>query len=352
MKRIVVACQGGALHAAFTVGVLRRILQVSEANPGYQLIGFSGTSAGALCAVACWYGLHQGGPAQAVDTLSRVWEDFAAQTPVEQIFNQWLVSTLRLQGKGVVPEVKFSPYAPFFPLVIEQMRYLGYRREFVDYTTLLEKHIDFARARQFVAEPRLLVGAVNVLSGDCKAFDSKKGEISAEAIRASGSIPGLGARAVEIEGNLYWDGLYSQNPPIRNFLADPESAAEKPDEIWLIQLNPKSRPTEPKAVEDIQDRDNELAANLALEQEKKFIEKVNEWVAAGYLPRDDYKTITVQTITLSPALSQELDFASKLDRSQAFINRLMADGQMQAQAFLDNWLVENSQHLQQRAVLP
>ena len=333
MKKIAIACQGGALHAAFTAGALKKILQ-NSAQKEIEIMGLSGTSAGALCAVTCWYGLLTGGPAEAINKLDAMWHDFAAQTPAEQFFNGWLVSTLQLQGQGVIPEIKFSPYAPFFPLVLKQLELTGFRPEFVDYTALLEKHVNFAEVNRPISAPWLLIGAVNILSGDFKAFDSKKAEITVDAVRASGAIPGFGTRAVEINEAIYWDGVYSQNPPVRNFVADPEQAADKPDEIWVIQINPKTRQTNPTTVEDIQDRDNELAANLSLEQERGFIESVNKWVAAGYLPVDRYKPVAVKTIEMSSNLSKELTFASKLNRSREFIETLMADGERQAETFL------------------
>lgn len=333
MKRIAIACQGGALHAAFTAGVLKKILE-KAIEKKFEIMGLSGTSAGALCAVACWYGLLKGGPTEAIKKLGDIWADFAACTPAEQVFNTWLVSTLRLQGKGLAPEIKFSPYAPFFPMLIKQMELIGFRKEFVDYTALLEKHINFGDVNKSISDPWLLIGAVNVRSGQFKAFDSKKAEITVEAVRASGAIPGLGVRAVKVKGEVYWDGLYSQNPPIQNFVAEPALAANKPDEIWVIQINPETCQEEPTSVEDIQDRDNELAANLSLQQELGFIKKVNEWVNAGYLPPNKYKEVAVETIAMSAEISNRLDFASKLDRSQAFIKELMADGEKQAKAFL------------------
>lgn len=339
MTKIAIACQGGALHAAFTAGVLRKILAQQEQR-NYDIMGLSGTSAGALCAVAAWYGLLTGGPTAAIKTLDAVWADFAAVTPTEQTFNSWLVTTLRLQSPWVAANVQSSPYAPFFPALIDQLRLTGVRKEFVDYSALLEKHIDFSAVKRPVSQPWLLIGAINILSGDFKAFDSKKSEISVDAVRASGAIPAFGSRAVRVSKNLYWDGVYSQNPPVRNFLADPATATDKPDEIWIIQINPKTRSSEPKTVAEIEDRDNELAANLSLEQEKQFIEKVNAWAKAGYLPTDKYKEVPIHTIAMSPELSQTLDFASKLDRSQAFIKKLMVDGEKQAEVFLGEWSME------------
>src|SRR5689334_8911729 len=61
-KKVAVACQGGGIHASFTVGVLSEILGDIQAKRRFKLIGLSGTSAVALCALMAWYGLaHKGG---------------------------------------------------------------------------------------------------------------------------------------------------------------------------------------------------------------------------------------------------------------------------------------------------
>ena len=59
-----------------------------------------------------------------------------------------------------------------------------------------------------------------------------------------------------MHGGTYWDGLFSQNPPVR------ELTDEGPDEIWVIQINPKELETEPRTVAEIADRRNELSGNL------------------------------------------------------------------------------------------
>ena len=57
-KKIVVGCQGGGMHAAFEVGVLKAILENIRDKNQFELVGLSGTSAGALCALMTWYGLQ------------------------------------------------------------------------------------------------------------------------------------------------------------------------------------------------------------------------------------------------------------------------------------------------------
>ena len=42
----------------------------------------------------------------------------------------------------------------------------------------------------------------------------------------------------EVDGGYYWDGLYSQNPPVREFLAGVRKE-ETPDELWILRINPQ-----------------------------------------------------------------------------------------------------------------
>ena len=57
---------------------------------------------------------------------------------------------------------------------------------------------------------------------------------------------------------MYWDGLFSHNPPVR------ELPDAKPNEIWVIQTNPERSVSEPKSMAEITDRRNELSGNLSL----------------------------------------------------------------------------------------
>ena len=56
--KVALALQGGGSHGAFTWGVLDRILD----DPTIEIIGVTGTSAGAMKAAALVGGLLNGGP--------------------------------------------------------------------------------------------------------------------------------------------------------------------------------------------------------------------------------------------------------------------------------------------------
>ncbi|MGE0544971.1 MAG: patatin-like phospholipase family protein [Dehalococcoidia bacterium] len=385
-KTVAIACQGGGSHAAFTAGVLQTLL-LEEAAGDYDIIGFSGTSGGALSALLAWYGLLTSGPETSVRLLQDLWRDNAAASPYEQIQNAWTLAAVRAPV-----EIKGSPYE--FPLAwaVSQQRALaqlqarwggwGPREVFVDLQCLLEKHVPFAPdpapRKVIVPHPpvrptRLVIGAVDVISGEFEAFDSESatgpaddggfdsGGISLEAVLASAALPQI-FRAVRIGDRAYWDGLFSQNPPIRDFVAGESvrTADHKPDEIWVIQINQQSG-QEPSTPYEIEDRRNELAGNLSLNQEIRAIRTMNNTmreivnaraaeasdqasapVEVAGRDRPSYKPVAVHRLKmdrgrLGREAGRPLDAASKLDRSAGFIDALMAHGQDRAREFVTAW---------------
>ncbi len=334
-RRVAIACQGGGSHTAFTAGALKPLLR--EAGRGdYQLCAFSGTSGGALCAALAWYGLvtapGAAGRELAIRLLDEFWRANSAQSPWEQWFNNWTINLIQLHMQGRLPELKGTPYSPQHVLSTELLKTLAPRSEFFDLRALLEKYIDLRQVTQPVADPRLLIGAVGVLSGKFKAFDSKAAEISIDAILASTTLPNL-FQAVRIGDEIYWDGLFSQNPPVRELVSNVDVAL-KPDEIWIIRINPQSISEEPRSVEEIEDRRNALAGNLSLMHEVEVIERISQWLTEGRFTSEHAKPITFRWIQMSAELNAQLGYVSKLNRDPGHINRLIADGEAQAEAFL------------------
>jgi NTE family protein len=197
---------------------------------------------------------------------------------------------------------------------------------------MLERRVDFAKVglQPEDSYPALLVGAVDVLSGEFKTFNSRRERITPETILASAAIPTLFRSVRAGDGRTYWDGLFSQNPPVR------ELTDEGPDEIWVIQINPKELESQPKTVIEIVDRRNELSGNLSLYQELRSIEKIDQLLEEGLLsPGGKYKQIVVRVIELSRSrFSRSLGTASKLNRDPRFIEELMSHGEARAEEFL------------------
>ncbi|MFY4811879.1 patatin-like phospholipase family protein [Haloarcula sp. AONF1] len=308
---VAIACQGGGSHSAFTAGALQRLLPAVEDE--YDLVGLSGTSGGALCAVTAWYGLLSEGPDYAGALLEEVWCDVAATTPPSFLLNESLVRHKRLQNR-MLPVADISPYAASGAVGHDW------------YLSLLDRHIAFEEFDSLAEEapPHVTVGTVNVNNGVFETFSDAA--ITPKAVLASAAFPLL-YKAVELNGHWHWDGLFSQNPPIREFLT---SDRPKPDEIWVIQIEPQTRDDRPTSLAEITDRRQELSGNLSLNQELFFVRKVNDWVEKGYLP-DDFKHVEIRRL----GLDEKLTAASKRDRDPRFIEDLMETGRAEANAFLD-----------------
>jgi NTE family protein len=76
----------------------------------------------------------------------------------------------------------------------------------------LERLVDFDRINHH--DISLSVGAVNVRTGNFLYFDNRTHRIGPAHIMASGALP-PGFPAVEIEGELYWDGGLVSNTPLQ-----------------------------------------------------------------------------------------------------------------------------------------
>jgi predicted acylesterase/phospholipase RssA len=452
---IAIACQGGGSHAAFSAGALHTLLPRLEAD-GATLVGISGTSGGAICALLAWYGWLKGGAAEARRLLAAFWASNSANNLAETIWNDAAVEWAR----ALPFEIQFSPNrwplawgtafltttwprlagvtgnAPaairgnFFqlgelvgegidfslvealgdicsiPADIARWTELDDQGALCEHTQAptalriqqrlqakISAAIDTARsmdarmnAARFGAHaplrqafawahapapaferarlqayratvlaamdviPQLLLGAVDIGDGSFVAFSSEKskadGGISLAAVLASAALPWLFdavtiARASaggDIEEHRYWDGLFSQNPPLKNFIADPVAPERKPDEIWLLQINPDSADANPLA-KGIADRRNELAGNLSMNQEIAFIKSFNKRLEMLQTGDARLKHMQVDRILLERAVVERvagrpMDANSKFDRSADLSRALLAHGSAQAARFL------------------
>lgn len=401
-KKVAIACQGGGTHAAFTWGVLTQILETKQRwdtqkgdGDTFDLTAISGTSAGALCALATWYGLAPnradpdcGTIEKAIERLDFLWTNFAARTPVEKSHDMAVGALLELKEKGA-PFPESSPYQIYGDLGITALSLLGARQQYLSFPALLSsicphfEHIDWQGLAKM--DRRILAGAIEVYSGNFEVFDSDKTleqmglrpahkqsdqyditrwrmrrAISLEGIAASGTLPEvLPAQRIPdkvfptctpgeslTRDAYYWDGLYSQNPPVRQLL-DRTSKDEKPDEIWVIRINPQEIDPKDKLtrLEDIRDRENDLAGNLSLNQELDHILTMNRWLTEyqmGHPVLQSRKIVEVRTIKMRRETAWGLHRASKFDRSQAHMQRLHDEGREVAGQWLADWRTQGN----------
>jgi NTE family protein len=386
VKKIAIGCQGGGVHGAFGAGVLTRILKAYKnnergLNDQSKLVGFSGTSAGALSALMVWYGLApklvprgslDGSEDEAIETLNTFWDDFAAKTDGEIMLNSITYNLLKSEEREVKPlglgaEVFcLNPYGLIYKAVAASLAQFGARKQYYDFHAMFAKAVPrFKDIDWKKLDRRLLIGASEVIEGVETVFDSDRNRedcghkppkpaivthrwrqrlpLTLKGIIASGTLPTL-REAEQIDNRFYWDGLYSQNPPVREFFAGVEQS-QIPDELWIVRINPQQCPVLPKTNAEIKDRQNELMGNLSLHKELDFILTVNSWNSRKNKDRrlkyeafaDDHKHVTVRTIKMTKKTADNLRYSSKFNRSKDLINELREEGTQVADGWISGW---------------
>jgi NTE family protein len=315
-KKVGMALQGGGAHGAFTWGVLDRLLE--EEN----LIAdaMCGTSAGAVNAVTCAYGLHMGGPQKAKELLEELWKRVAMSGSF--LFKPGAFD--KAYGSG---DIYNSAGYMWFNAISQVLSPYNFNPfNYNPLKDILTNLIDFEELTKY-NKKKLFICATNVKTNRAKIFTNK--EITVDAVMASACLPFL-FQAVEIEGEYYWDGGYMGNPPIFPLISNTEL-----HDIVLIKINSININSVPTTARDIADRVNEISFNSSLINEMKLIHYRNELIRNGILTSDgkNNREIFVHTISGYEALSQ-LNYSSKMNTSWDFLVELKNKGRDIA----DNWI--------------
>ena len=317
-RRLNLALQGGDAHGAFTWGVLDRLLKDEDLEVGW----LSGTSAGAVNAVAAAHGLAQASPEAACAALEAIWSDvIKAGVPDLLRLNPFLFG---LATAAPVTNI-LSPYG-FNPLGFDPLR------------EILEKHIDFDAIRTSDSV-QVIIAATDVSTGRARLF--RNSELTIDVVLASACLPTL-HHAVIIDGRAYWDGGFSANPDLVTLAR--ESTAR---DTLLVQLNPLLASAVPRTPAEIEDRVNTITFNQPLLRDIEFIVKAREastgWFGvrastAAVLKRHRFHLIEAQSHTA------HLGAQSKVMPDKTVLRALYAAGAGEA----NDWLRDNRSSLGRR----
>ena len=317
MTPINLALQGGGSHGAFTWGVLDAML----ADERLAIEGISGTSAGAVNAVALAHGMAQGigKPAQAREaaraSLARIWGEITTLGSLGTIQQSLFRVLTGGFGAEQAPTDLFaraisqwvSPYQTN-PLNLNPLR------------QILEREIDFEAIAR-LKSLKLFVSATHVSTGKAEIFHGKR--LTLDALLASTCLP-MVFQAVEIDGEHYWDGGYSGNPALTPLINQCECA-----DLVLVQINPIRRDGTPQSPGDIMDRVNELTFNASLLSQMRSIDFINRLLADGRLGKGEhgtpYKSVRLHRIDGGEAL-EKYPASSKSSTEPAMIKKLFELG--------------------------
>jgi NTE family protein len=337
------ALQGGGSHGAFTWGVLDALLEDGR----IAIEGISGTSAGAMNAVALAHGFAQSQGKSKLSTndaarasLADFWNGVvnmgalgeAQRAPFDMLMGslggdaspvgQMMATMTNMWSTAMTQSM--SPYQNN-PLDINPLK------EF------LEKQIDF-KAIAALKDLKLFVVATGVSTGKAEVFSDKR--VTAQSVMASACLPTL-FKAVEIDGEHYWDGGYSGNPAIHPLIYNCTSR-----DIMLVQINPIKRDKLPTTAAEIMDRMNEITFNAGLLAEMRAIDFVKRLMAQGKLDDKQYKDVLMHRID-GGELLEHYSAASKVSTNSQMIHALRDLGRECAH----KWLKQNINQLGKESTL-
>lgn len=317
-KPINLALQGGGSHGALTWGVLDRLLE--DGRLDIQRI--SGTSAGAMNAVALASGFSAGGREGARESLTQFWRkvsDSARYSPLRRSVWDRLWGRYSLDHSPGYLWMEtmsrvFSPY-DLNPLNINPLK------------DLLEEHVNFEAVNN--CGVKVHVTATNVRTGQPRIFGP--GEISLDSVLASACLPQM-YPAVEIDGEAYWDGGYAGNPALY-----PLVESSTPD-ILVVQINPVIRKELPRSARDIMNRVNEISFNSSLIKELRSIATLQRLSNAGEINLGGSQHAQVFLHLIHTDLEvRDLSASSKLNAEWAYLQLLFREGR----AWASDWLDQN-----------
>ena len=319
-KSVNLALQGGGAHGAFAWGVLDKILEDGRLD----ISAISATSAGAMNAVVLAYGISLGGRDGAREKLTEFWTEISRAgeiySPVRTMpWEKWL------QAYGFQTELSpaymafqamshlFSPYQ-LNPFDINPLK------------DVLHQVVDFKRLSYCNRATRLFLSATNVRTGKIKVFANA--EMSADVVLASACLPYV-FKAVEIDGEAYWDGGFMGNPAIFPLIYNKGSK-----DIIIVHINPIERAKLPRSAPEIFDRINEISFNSSLMREMRTIEFVTRLIDEGALDDQKYSRMRIHSIRDDAEMVQ-LGVATKLNPDWDFLCRLRDVGRRRTAEWLE-----------------
>jgi NTE family protein len=316
-KRINLALQGGGAHGAFTWGALDRLLQ----EPDLEIAAISGTSAGALNAAALKSGWITDGAQGARAALDTLWTD-VANSSVAGV-SQWV--THGFAPSAMSRALELSPGYMFADALSRMTTPYNWGPFYNNPLKSLVEGFNYSQVCDDDG-PELFIGATNVRSGKVRVFS--RDDITPDALLASACLPTM-FKAIEIDGDAYWDGGYTGNPALF-----PLFDQSLPDDIVVININPLERNDLPKTAQEIQNRVNEISFNSSLLRELRAIRFVQKLLTTGALNAGTMKNVNVHMIA-DDALMNELSVATKVVAIPSVLHALKTAGQQAASAFLD-----------------
>jgi NTE family protein len=263
-------------------------------------------------------GWTAGGAVGAQEAMERYWRSVSRaaafsplqRSPLDRLLGRWSLDTSPAYLFADLMSRVLSPY-DLNPLGFNPLR------------EILVESIDFQRLA--LAPIKLFVTATRVRTGRGRIF--RNAEITADVLLASACLPTM-FRAIEIDGETYWDGGYAGNPTITPLVRETDA-----HDTVIVQINPVERPEEPRSATDILDRLNEISFNSPLAKELRMIALLHQVADPG--TGEGARWAQMNTHRIKSDKLATFGASSKLNAEWAFVSMLHEEGRRAASEFLD-----------------
>ncbi len=325
--RIVLALQGGGSHGAFSWGVLDRLLE----EPGLEIVGVSGASAGAMNAAVLADGLRRG-PEAARAALRGFWEGLGRMPGFALLRGPQL---LHRPGEWHFDN---SPFFFWYSLLTRIWSPYDLNPFNLHPLRGLIEPIDFEGLRRDPAAVRVFIGATNVRTGRRRVFENA--ELTPDVLLASACLPFV-FQAVEIDGEGYWDGGYTGNPALGPLYQETDAT-----DLMILGINPLFRETLPRSAGEIANRVDEISFNSSFMLELSAIAFIDQLLATGGMDRSRFRPLLIHGIDGGAKLGA-LGASSKMNNERAFLRHLYSIGREAA----DDWMAGHGDDLGKRSTV-
>lgn len=245
-KKVALLLQGGGALGSYQGGVYAAL-----AESPYLPDWVAGISIGAINAAI----IAGNAPEQRVERLRQFWETITAPP---SLWADWLETSFAGFGDhrpaAALRALMLGQPGFFRPRPAAYWLFGDSQVSFYETEALrgtLEALVDFDRIN--AREMRFSIGAVNLRTGNMVYFDNSETVIRPEHVMASGALP-PGFPAVEIDGEMYWDGGLVSNTPLQYVV---EKIPRRSRLCFQVDVFP-ARGTLPRTIEEVQERDKDI----------------------------------------------------------------------------------------------
>lgn len=271
-ETVALVLQGGGALGSYQAGVIEGLQEA-----GIDIDWVAGISIGAINAAI----IAGNPPERRTERLRAFWDLMTSALPsfpifpndmVRELVHEWSAGAVLATGVPGFFTPRFIPPNFAIPGTPGALSYY----DSAPLRETLDSLIDWELVN--TGPVRLSVGAVNVVSGNFRYFDSSIERLDARHIMASGALP-PGLPPVEIDGSLWWDGGLVSNTPLSHVLDHQQHG------MLVFQVDLFSAATEaPRTIMDVMAREKEIRFSsrtrqvsdqvMKLRQEREAIRRV------------------------------------------------------------------------------